>query len=536
MKDPMKPLRILPAIVAILGLQLGAVGSQAQTLSGGPRPVAAYDPAPASAPLRVDMTAGAGAQNLQLPKGKSAIIELPVDVRDVLITNPAVADAVVRTPRRIYIVGLAAGQTDAVFFDAAGRRLLQLNIRVDQDPSAIAETINRVLPGANVRIEPMGDSIILTGMVQNAADADKANQIAVRAVGKPELVLNMLGVAGRDQVMVKVRIVEVQRNVVKQLGMDLNAILGQLGGDQLSFATQATFGINGALLGGLSGGYSLDTTKAPVMQLPCGPGFPADSLCPVVVRGPNGASNYETATAQDVIGDSGLNKANATIKAFERVGLVRTLAEPNLSSSNGEPANFLAGGEFPVPVGQDTDGRVTIEFKKYGVGLGFTPIVQSGGRITLKLSVEVSELSNAGAFSIQNGAGAPSLTIPGLSVRRAENTIEMPSGATMMIAGLLKDQTSQNLDSLPGLMNVPVLGSLFRSRDFLSNQTELVILVTPYIVDPRAPQNYQTPADGLQLASDPATILLGKLNKTSKAPPRASPARPYQGPVGYVIE
>jgi pilus assembly protein CpaC len=271
------------------------------------------------------------------------------------------------------------------------------------------------------------------------------------------------------------------------------------------------------------------------MQQPCtGAGWTAGALCPVIVNGPKDAANWETATTQDVAGSNELNKGSATIKAFERVGLVRTLAEPNLTTSNGEPANFLAGGEFPVPVGQDNAGRVTIEFKKYGVGLGFTPIVMGGGRISLKISVEVSELSSAGAFSLQSGNST--LTIPGLSVRRAENVVEMPSGGTMMIAGLLRERTAQNLDSIPGMMNMPVLGSLFRSRDFISGQSELVILVTPYIVDPRSPRQFQTPADGLQLASDPETLLLGKLNKAVKAPPGANADRPYQGPIGYVIE
>jgi pilus assembly protein CpaC len=527
-------LRMLPALLAVAGFQLAAPAAGAQTLAGGPQATYGYDNGGSA--LRVDLSAGASAQNLSLPRGKSAIIELPVDVRDVLVTNPAVADAIVRTPRRIYIMGVASGQTDAVFFDGAGRRILSLNIRVDQDIAALADTINRVLPGSQVRIEPLGDSIILTGLVLTPSDADKAAQIATRFVSKPEQVMNMLQVAGSDQVMLKVRVIEVNRTVVKQLGFDLNAVLGQLGNDQLTFATAATFGINGALLGGLSGGYSVDTTKAPVMQLPCtGAGWTAGSLCPSIVRGPGDAANYDTATAQDVIGSDGVNKANATIKAFERVGLVRTLAEPNLTTSNGEPANFLAGGEFPVPVGQDNSGRVTIEFKKYGVGLGFTPVVLSGGRINLKISVEVSELSSAGAFTIGTGTSS-ALTIPGLSVRRAENVVEMPSGGTMMIAGLLQERSAQNLDSLPGLMNMPVVGSLFRSRDFTSGQTELVILVTPYIVDPRAPRQFQTPADGLQIASDPETILLGKLNKVVKAPQGANAGRPYQGPIGYVIE
>jgi pilus assembly protein CpaC len=513
--------------VATAGAGLDAAASRGGAYVGGMPPAGV---------VRVDLT-GAASQSLALPRGKSAIVELPVDARDVLVTNPAVADAVLRSPRRIYVLGMAAGQTDAVFFDAAGRRILSLDIRVDQDTGALQETINRILPGSRVRVESMNDSVILTGLVLNAGDADKAVQIAGRFVTKPENVLNMMSIAGKDQVMVKVRIIEVQRNIVKQLGFNLSAVMNQIGQPQFLLGTAATFGINGALLGGINSGYKLDTTHQPELQIPCAAGV--TGTCMGVFHGPgDGAANWNTATTQATSGSEGLNQAQATVQAFERVGLVRTLAEPNLTAVSGESAKFLAGGEYPVPTGQDSTGKVTIEFKPYGVGLGFTPVVLSGGRISLKLSTEVSELSNQGAFSLSTGTttGATTLTVPALTVRRAETTVELPSGGSMMIAGLIQDQTKQNLDSLPGLMNLPVLGTLFRSRDYLSGQTELVILVTPYIVDSTAPRNLQTPSDGLQVASDLETNLLGHLNKTVKAPPGANANRTYQGPYGYVIE
>ncbi len=220
------------------------------------------------------------------------------------------------------------------------------------------------------------------------------------------------------------------------------------------------------------------------------------------------------------------------------------LAEPNLTAVSGESAKFLAGGEFPVPTGEDNTGRTTVEFKPFGVGLGFTPIVLSPGRISLKISTEVSELSNLGAFnltsqSVSSGGTVtqgPTITIPGLNVRRAETTVELPSGGAMMIAGLLKEETKQNLDSLPGLMNLPVLGALFRSRDYQAGETELVVIVTPYLIKPTTPANLQTPADGLKTADDAQTILLGRLNKVYKTPPAAVAGRTYQGPIGYVIE
>ncbi|MDB5455774.1 MAG: type and secretion system protein [Caulobacter sp.] len=490
--------RLLPLVLAATLATVG--GAQADgpvrgaTHAWRPAARATTTPAPREADmvLRVDLTAGAGSRTLELPRGKSAIVELPVDVRDVLVTNPAVADAVLRTPRRIHVLGVASGSTDAVFFDGAGRKILSLDIRVAQDTEVLADTLRRVLPNARIAVEPVRDSVILTGLVMTAGDSEKASQIASRFVAKPEDVLNMLSIAGKDQVMLKVRIVEVQRSIIKQLGFNLNAALGRLNDTQFVFGLAPTFGVNNSLVGGATGG----------------------------VRHVGGS------------GDS----ASAVVQAFERTGLMRILSEPSLTAVSGEAGKFLVGGEFPVPVGRDQTGRISIEFKPYGVGLGYTPIVLSGGRISLKLSTEVSELSNLGAFTLSSGGGSAVLTIPGLSVRRAETTVELPSGGSLMIAGLLQQQSKQTIDAVPGMTSLPVLGTLFRSRDYLNGETELVIIVTPYIVDPTRPQDLQTPADGLEIAGDVSTVLLGRLNKVVKAPAGANAGRAYQGPVGYVIE
>jgi pilus assembly protein CpaC len=509
----------------------------------------AYAPPVADQVTRIVLTADQTATTLELAKGKSAIIELPTDIRDLLVTNPAIADAVLRDKRRIYVVGLTEGTTDAAFFDAAGRRILSLAIRVAQPVDQLADTLSRVLPDSKIRVQPIRDSVILTGLVRTAAESDSASRIAAQFVGKPENVLNMLSIAGKDQVMLQVRIVEVQRNVIKQLGFDLNALMGQLGQDQFSFGLSPTYGVNGSLLGGVTGGYKLDTTKQPTMEVPCLGGLSDNAKCLAVVHGkvyhtgvvgPDGkeiiVGNGDTATISDTAGSTGLNQAKSMIQAFERVGLVRTLAEPNLTAVSGEAGHFLVGGEFPVPTGSDTSGKISIEFKPYGVGLGYTPVVMSGGRISLKISTEVSELSSLGAFTVATGSTTTALTVPGLSVRRAETTVEIPSGGSLMIAGLLQQTTKQTIDAIPGMTSMPILGTLFRSRDFLNGQTELVIIVTPYIVDPTRPQNLQTPADGLVFASDMSTVLLGRLNKVVKAPAGANAGRAYQGPVGYVIE
>lgn len=529
----MKPRKYLVLLLALAG----SIFAPARVAIAQSEASAYGASAAGSGAIRVDLAAPGGAsQSLSLPVGKSAIVELPVDVRDVLVTSPLVADAVLRSPRRIFILGQKPGTTDAVFFDATGRRVLSLNIRVDQDVASVAQTINRILPNAKVRVDAINESVILSGVVASLSDSDKALQIAKAAMmtgqsSGDNRVINMLSIAGKDQVMLKVRIVEMQRNVIKQLGFNLSAVLNQIGEPQYLLGTAATFAVNGSLLGGVNAGLKLDTTKQPEITVPCiGPGWQPSDKCQVIDR------NAGIATTQNTSGKPGLNQAESTIKAFERVGLVRILAEPNLTAVSGEAAKFLAGGEYPIPVSQDEKGRISIEYKPFGVGLGFTPVVLSSGRISLKISTEVSELSSTGAFTLGSTATGTALTIPALNVRRAETSVELPSGGAMMIAGLLQESTKQNLDGLPGVGALPVLGSLFRSRDFLAGETELVIIVTPYIVKAVSPDKLQTPVDGLRIADDASTILLGQLNKVYKSKPQPPTGRAYQGPYGYVIE
>ena len=512
-------LKILAALVA--GVWLSA-------------PLAVHAQASGASVIKVDLAEGGQSQQLALPVGRSAVVDLPIDARDVLVSNPGVAQAVLRTPRRIFVLGLKSGATDAIFFDAGGRRILGLNIRVEQNTSSLAQTIERILPGSQVHVDAIGSSVILSGVVMNAADADKALQIARATVEKPDQVLNMLSIAGQEQVMLKVRILEVDRQIIKQLGVNWNAVIGQAGSTQFILGSVATYGINGVLAGGLSAGSALNTTTQPEVQ-----GF--DPLTktrdlPIVCGTCTNGGTKTIATTQTTSGSNGINQANGNIQAFEQVGLVRTLAEPNLTAVSGESAKFLVGGQFPVPVAESTTGSVSVEFKDFGVGLGFTPVVLSGGRISLKLSTEVSELNNQGAFNVSSGSGGPVLVVPALTVRRAETTVELPSGGAMMIAGLLQDKNSQDLAGIPGAMDVPVLGALFRSRDYQAGQTELVIIVTPYLVKPANPNDMQTPMDGLQIANDVDTILLGKLNRTYKHDPSATAGRTYQGPYGYVVE
>lgn len=285
--------------------------------------------------------------------------------------------------------------------------------------------------------------------------------------------------------MLKVTVAEMQRNVIKQLGVDLSTA-DALGNFALKLATTNPFSIQGGSLGGVS------TT---------GTEF-----------------------------DTGNTSIGASLKALEEDGLVRTLAEPTLTAISGEGAKFLAGGEFPVPTAKDQDGNITVTYKPFGVGLAFTPVVLSEGRISLKISTEVSELTTQGQV-IQNG-----LTIPALKVRRAETTLELPSGGSLVMAGLLSDSTKQNIDGVPGAKDLPVLGQLFRSRDYQKNETELVVIVTPYIVDPTNRKNIALPTDGFAPASDMDTILMGKLNATYGVNGAAPTDKKLKGPVGFVVD
>ncbi len=482
---------------------------------------------------------GPVSQSLALPLNKAAVIELPVDARDVLVSNPEIVDAVIRTPRRVYILGMSQGQANAFFFDNAGNQILNLEITVAQDVRGLEETIAKLLPRSRVKIEPMGDNLILSGTVPDAGTADSVLKIARQSVDSPEKVLSLLSIQGKGQVLLKVRVVEMQRSLVKQLGVNLSgslsfsnfiapvakpllengvAVLDQLGnpifetiipgsfGTTAGFATNNAFSLAGRSLGGTTGSI--------------------------------GYQNFRNGVPQSSIG--------AGISALERVGLVRTLAEPNLTAITGESANFLAGGEFPVPVGRDRDGNISIEYKKFGVGLGFTPLVISKGRISLKISTEVSELTTQGAIQLGNQAvtdgngnvigTVEGLTLPALNVRRAETTVELPSGGSMVVAGLIQEKTKQALEGVPGAKDLPILGALFRSRDYQNDETELVIMVTPYLVDPTHPDALATPADGLSSASDLGTILFGRLNKVYRAPGTKPDGKNWRGPVGYVLE
>jgi pilus assembly protein CpaC len=449
-------------------------------------------------------------QTIKLGLNKSTVIELARPVADVVITNPEIADAVVQTAQRLIFRGIQVGETNAFLFDRFGKPLLNLEIVVSADTAALERLVERYVPGARVSIESIGGNMVVSGNVDNVLQSDQIMRLIKAYAGQEEFEpVNMLSIAAKDQVMLEVRIVEMQRSIVKQLGINIagNSIGSGVLEDAINFGLSSSTGFNiqGQPLGGLNFSPTAATTDATGRRTTLG----------------------------------------GSIDALERVGIVRTLAEPNISAISGESAKFLAGGEFPVPVGQDDNGRVTIEFKPYGVGLGFTPVVLSEGRISLKVSTEVSELTNQGAFQSQSVAGVDGdgnvvstsgLTIPALTVRRAESTVELPSGGSMMLAGLIQSRSRQSLDQLPGLKKLPVLGALFQSRDFLNEETELVVIITPYLVDPANKGNLRTPADGYVNASDAQTIFFGKLNAVYGRDGAGLTRDNYNAPVGFIEE
>jgi len=450
-------------------------------------------------PATTTFVASAKTRFLALGIGKSVVIDLPRDAKDVLVADPKIANAVVRSAQRAYIIGSAVGQTNVVFFDADGQQVAAYDIAVKRDLNGVRAALKQTLPGIN--IEGVGDGVILTGSVSSPIEAQQAGDLAARLVGGADKVVNSIAVRGRDQVMLKVTVAEVRRDIIKQLGVDLNASMNY-GTAAVNFNNVNPFTANSGAL------------------------VPGNGL------------------AAAALNKAGMPSVTATLRAMESAGVVRTLAEPNLTAISGESATFISGGEFPIPTGvtcqTTTAGAIgqcvqTVAFKKFGISLNFTPVVLSEGRISLRVMTEVSELSNDNAITLTQAVGN-SLTVPSIRTRRAETTLEIPSGGAMAMAGLIQEQTKQAINGLPGLAQLPVLGSLFRSRDYVNNQTELMVLVTPYVVRAVAQKDLSRPDDGFVDASDPQADLLGSINRIYGVPGRAEPARNYRGTYGFITD
>jgi pilus assembly protein CpaC len=468
----------------------------ALTLNPAIAPVIAADYRPAPAAAAAD--GQINARFLALGIGKSVVIDLPRDIKDVLVADPKIANAVVRSSQRAYIIGAAIGQTNIVFFDAQGQQIAAYDIAVKRDLNGARAALKQLLPNADIQIEGLADSVVLTGSASSQIEAQQAGELAARLAGGADKVVNSITVRGRDQVMLKVTVAEVQRSIVKQLGIDLSG--------QLNYGTAVVKFANSN---------------------------------PFTAYGSNLVSNNAVSAAF-----GGAPTVQATLRAMENAGVIRTLAEPNLTAISGESATFIAGGEFPVPAGYSCDPTThvcttQISFKKFGISLNFTPVVLSEGRISMRVMTEVSELSNENSITLSQAVSSTtvnSLTVPSIKTRRAETTLEIPSGGAMAMAGLIQQQTKQAISGMPGLMQLPVLGALFRSRDYVNNQTELMVLVTPFVVRAVAQKDLSRPDDGFAAASDPQADLLGSINRIYGVPGRVEPGRNYRGTYGFITD
>jgi pilus assembly protein CpaC len=449
-----------------------------------------------------------GSHTVAIGVSKSVVIDLPRDIKDVLVADPSIANAVIRSSRRAYIIGIKQGQTNVFFFDAQGKQITGLDIAVMRDLNGIRAALKHVLPNADVTVEGIGDAVVLSGSVASPEEAQQAYDMASHlveamtafgtvAAGSASRVVNALVVRGRDEIMLKVTVAEVDRDVIKQLGINLTGSLG-FGTAVLNFNNTNPFSAFGQSLSGSSIAASVKSVTA-------------------------------------------------TLQAMEQASVIHTLAEPNLTAISGETATFVAGGEFPVLNGfscsasSSTPGapstcQPSIEFKKFGVSLNFTPVVMSEGRISLKVMTEVSDLSTQNELTIVEPGTTQSVVIPSIRTRRADTTVELPSGGSLAMAGMIQDQTKHNVNGLPGLAELPVLGPLFRSNDYINQRTELMILVTPYVVRPVAQKDLSRPDDGFADPSDPAQVLLSRFNRIYGV--GGVPDRPnnYYGKYGFILD
>ncbi|MDP4005478.1 type II and III secretion system protein family protein [Methylobacterium sp. NEAU K] len=510
--------------LALLALVNGPTLAQERP-SLGPAPVLAVGSAESASTRRVELTAG-----------RSVIVDLPRDAKEVFVANPAVANAVVRSTRKVFVIGMADGATSIFIMDAEGRQIAALDVTVARDLNlgTLRELLGQSIPGGRFDVRSSGASVLLSGSVNSSSDAQQAIDIANAFVGLGSAgaasgapsggvsagargaVINNLTIRNKDQVMLRVTVVEVSRNVLKQFGINMTgnwSALNPVGtlGQQLVNAGTAS------------------ATLVPAMV----PNVLTNTLPFPITGGSTPSGNQIQASVQ-----AGGFSLQATLKAFEQAGVSRILAEPTLTAISGEAAKFLAGGEFPVPSsaacavgGVCTPG---ITFKPYGVALSFTPVVLADNRISIRVATDVTEIDPQQSFNYT--VGNSTVAVPGTRVRRSETTVELPSGGVMMTAGLIQQVNKQAISGLPGLINLPILGALFRSRDYQRQETELMIMCTPYIARAMEPRQVARPDDNFVDATDGQAVLLGQINRLYGKVGAAPLGRTYRGRVGFIVE
>lgn len=431
-----------------------------------------------------EIVGNAGA-SLSLETNQGRLVRLDRPAATVFVANPEIADIQVKSPSLIYLMAKQPGLTTLFAVDEAEDVLANIDVSVTHGLGRLRRAVRQLHEGADIRVASVDGSIVIDGIVETATVAENVRKLAERLAGSEEAVINRLGVTAPSQVNLRVRVAEVSREVDKQFGFNWN-VVGALGGISIGMTTANPFAAN-VTQGTLSLGAS--------------PG-----------------SNWDL---------------NAIVDALEDEGLVQVLAEPNLTALSGETASFLAGGEFPILV-PDSDGRVTIEFKKFGVSLAFTPTLIGDGRVNLHVRPEVSQTSGSNAV-VLNGFEVPSLV-----TRRAETTVELGSGQSFAIAGLLQNNVTHDISKFPGLGDVPVLGTLFKSDRFQREESELVIIVTPYVVKPTGKAKLAAPTDGFLPPNDYERIVTGGTHRRN---PEAGPKRTVAadgstliGPVGFQLD
>jgi len=463
---------------------------RAKVVSLGAPPESGPPPRPGT-PQSLRVPSSVSAESMQVPVGKSIDLPLPGAVREVVMGNSDIADVIVRTPNMVHITGRAVGQTNVFLMDRSGRVMRRIDLAVSIDSQAVKDALRAVLPEErSIAVEAVADSLYLSGSVRNDAAVRDAKSVARRFVADDAKLVNLIRVVNEQQVLLHVKVAEIQRTVLKELGVGLtaNKNISILGSSALASGskTSSTVGL-------------IDASSSAI---------------------------FGTASI------TGIGALVANLNILENQGLIRTLVEPNLTAVSGETATMLAGGELPIPISQ-TNGAISIEFKPYGVLLSFTPVVLDPGRLSLKMSTEVSAIDNTNKTAISS-----TISVPAFKVRRAGSTVELPSGGSLMIAGLLQNDITSNIAGLPGLMDLPVLGTLFRSNAFQRNETELVVILSAYVVRPVEQPNLATPSDGFAPSSDLKRFLLGRLQDTyttrSKGAPAAPPA--LQGPYGHIVQ
>ena len=447
----------------------------------------------------------APAQTIVLSIGRGELVTVPGNMSDVFVANDTVADVQVKSQRQLYLFGRAGGQTTVYASNAAGDIIWSANVRVGSNLDSIDQMLGLAMPEAKINVATMGtNTVLLTGTVAAPEDAAEAERLVSAFVGEGAHVISRLRMATPLQVNLRVRFAEVSRSLVRAIGVNLTTI-DSSGGFRFGIGQGRTSGMPT-----VTPSYIDPATGMRVFP-PLGVGR---STGPA---GSNVVTNIANGTTLGAFGRFlGLDVGSA-LDLAERDGLVTTLSQPNLTALSGETAEFLAGGEFPIPLSQGL-GTTTIEYKKYGVSLAYTPTVLSNGRISIRVRPEVSELSSQGAITL-NG-----FSVPALTVRRAETTVELGSGQSFMIAGLLSNNAQNTIDKAPGVGDLPILGNLFRSTEFRKGQTELVIVVTPYLVNPVDDSEIDLPTDGFRAPNVGEQMLLNAENRGVSGARRPMPS------------